>query len=519
MNSKKYKKYKKSYEKSYKKNKPRNVTINNKINDIILKTRKKYNKKGGLGDEYNENITDNIAAGVGETNDIVDIDLDVDKRMLDDKMKNILNDKIKNILNENIINKNKNLSNLLQIICKNSTNCLSFSYYNSVIKHLFDNFNLKYINNKKIIKIGEVSANGYILLLPFEKLSYTVYAALKFALKAHSDNLYYEYIVGKYFINKQINKLPCFLETYHLYLSPNINSTKYYDIINNSRREITFSLKDELIPVITDEHNFDYGLSCDKPLNLCLLMQYFNNFISFKNYFQEIFNEDDLKDRLSVSTLFYQVYFPLTVLSNNYTHYDLHAKNAFLYKPFDGKQCIKMIYHTNNNIITFLTEYIVKIIDYGRNHFNNGILNTDIFMNNICNTDKCKPTCGSKYGYVMIQGHNTPHIRESKIFPRKPNISHDLRLAHILRDILIDKIHICDNIVYDNNFGTKELLSDDIYNGIVKNIFDMRKALENNLLNYDDNYFKDIFNEYQIVAEMHIYEDGRDYEFNILPTT
>jgi hypothetical protein len=35
-----------------------------------------------------------------------------------------------------------------------------------------------------------------------------------------------------------------------------------------------------------------------------------------------------------------------------------------------------MRYHRNGKIFKFKSEYIVKIIDYGRNYFNNGTTNT-----------------------------------------------------------------------------------------------------------------------------------------------
>jgi hypothetical protein len=62
-----------------------------------------------------------------------------------------------------------------------------------------------------------------------------------------------------------------------------------------------------------------------------------------------------------------------------------------------------MRYHTaKNQIIEFKSEYIVKIIDYGRNYFNNSLLNSNSFLSLVCNTKECDPDCGSKYGYESM---------------------------------------------------------------------------------------------------------------------
>jgi hypothetical protein len=67
----------------------------------------------------------------------------------------------------------------------------------------------------------------------------------------------------------------------------------------------------------------------------------------------------------------------LTVLGKTYTHYDLHEENVLVYKPFKGEKYIDMIYHTKDGIFSYSTEYVAKLIDYGRNYFNsNASMNT-----------------------------------------------------------------------------------------------------------------------------------------------
>jgi len=77
---------------------------------------------------------------------------------------------------------------------------------------VFDNLN-NIDNTQEIELIGD-STNGFIIGLHFNG---SRKAVLKCTKDTTADNLVYEYLVGKLFLNKFILKLPFFLETYHLY--------------------------------------------------------------------------------------------------------------------------------------------------------------------------------------------------------------------------------------------------------------------------------------------------------------
>ena len=209
--------------------------------------------------------------------------------------------------------------------------------------------------------------------------------------------------------------------------------------------------------------------------------------------------------------LFYQLYFGLCLLGKNYTHYDLHADNVFLYKPFDGNQCILMRYHRDGNIFEFKSEYIVKIIDYGRNYFNNGTTNTkEIVENYICPSPECNPNCGEDVGYEYIKGStNDPNYDFYWINPVEPNMSHDLRAVSIY------KLYFNCSFNYAEDFGTPEDMTGD--NKHVTNIFNFRDWLETQIpaFNTDKNYKK--YGSWKVAATMDIYDNGRDYDFVVLP--
>ena len=155
----------------------------------------------------------------------------------------VLDSSLKQIVSQNIQNRDVNFSKMLQVSCKNPDNCLALGKYDDSIKRFFDNFrNLKDIDNSIVKRIGNPSANGFIVELPFKKLNYTAYTILKCSSNARSDNLFYEYYVGKYFINNYLKKLPCFVETYDLYEFNSITSYNEikYKANNNTLSTVNF---------------------------------------------------------------------------------------------------------------------------------------------------------------------------------------------------------------------------------------------------------------------------------------
>jgi hypothetical protein len=418
-------------------------------------------------------------------------------------------------LSKSLENRESNLAKTLNVVCRDSGNCLAFGHYSEIIKRYFDNFsNLNLVVNSDIKRIGSPSANGFILEIPFKKNEFTALTALKCSSEPKSDNLFYEYYVGKYFINQYINKFPCFVETYGLFTTTSSNSWfdlddfAYNSYNNNSAPTLDIKSLISFLP-----QDISWGESCVKNRQICLLIQHFKNFTSLGNMLR---NNTNIEDWLP---FFYQIYFPLTVLGDTYTHYDLHANNVFLYKPFQGKQYILMRYHTNNNtLFEFPSEYIVKIIDYGRNFFKT--LKTDtgtLLKEKICPSPSCQPDCGDKFGYSVIQGNAyDPNADFYDIFPNKSNVSMDLR-AVISINNWVKRVLGKEIISFGrDNFGAKEVKQGQA--NMINNIFDMRNELEKIMPTHVNQKLQKYNNgTWKKVATMDIYEDGRDMEFNLLP--
>jgi hypothetical protein len=413
------------------------------------------------------------------------------------------------------------LSHILRIHCKDSGNCLAFTQYDRLVKTFFNQFNdFTHVVIKEMRAIGSSSGNGFILEIPFLKERVRAYCALKCAKTALSDNLYYEYYVGKKFINHYNSIFPCFLETYSLL---KIKNDRMFNKFLKNRDTVTDL--STLFNTVTQVD--DPAVSCEQNENYCVMIQHFNRFISLHDLTASIYpvDQDVRKDRYDLPTICYQLYFALDLLKDIYTHYDLHANNVLLYKPYVGKNYVLMKYHTlSGKIIQFKTEYIAKIIDYGRNFFDtysfdpDGFTNSDDFVRKICKSKQCNPDCGVNRGYKRIRGEYGEKDADF-IYPNRPNISHDLRLlTNGISEYLISQ-NFFDELHYDSTYGTEEISVADVAEGgedlHVYNVHDARVYLEKSLMKWTTKR-----NKYDAswthAATMDVYEDQRPYRFKSL---
>jgi hypothetical protein len=471
-------------------------------------------------------------------------------------------EEITKMLTTHVNEKPYKLTNMFQVVCKNPDNCLALGPYAEPIKLFFENFNnWSYVDSSKIKTLGEVSANGAIIEIPFTKNGYTAYTVLKCAKKETSDNLFYEYIVGDMFINSYLKQLPCFVETYGIYEFKDESSwTAINDAIDNDYLTAENIATHIISGNIRLQSVVDYSIneSCKKNKLMCALIQHFDKFMTFGHMWE--MNFDAIK--YEILHICWQVYFCLEIMGSKYTHYDLHQNNVCLYKPYDGNKYTLMRYHylDENNVETILkfkSEFIVKIIDYGRNYFDKTkiIENTDYRIINtkklvnlyVKNAPDCrdrkapdKPpdplSCGRKFGYGIIQGSACKgkefnNAANYWIDPTKPNMSHDLRFARIVSTSL--QLYLNGNktmpqndrtmlqrlvlpIQYGTQYGTQELDSE--ADDIIRNIYDMVEQLKLKLHspNISNSLNIKYDNTWTHAATMDIYEDGRDYEFIVI---
>ena len=377
--------------------------------------------------------------------------------------------------------KHARVSNFLKNVCQDAGQCLSFGTETKKITDFFGGFKeFNYVNGT--INTIASGANGFVKEIKYTHRGYNAYALLKSNMSPGADNLYYEYIVGQY-INTFVPIFPCFVQTYGLY---KYNSLSDYDAMKHSKITEPSVIKRNTTlikrPSFTDV--------CENTKLYCILIQHikskYNSVVPLANMLRskEFLDNDFLYVLL-------QVYIPLSTIYNTFTHYDLHTSNVLLYTLTDDTY-IKYTYHLpNNKEITFLSKYIVKIIDYGRCFFKDSVQkkNSNKIYKEVCKTSSCYPECGIDKGFAYLIPEQYPG-EAYFICSSKRNMSHDLRLVNDcilsiasskmpkvmlkIQDIIKYGVGIADED--EEHFGTKE----NIRNGYPKkinNVKDMAQAL------------------------------------------
>ena len=419
-------------------------------------------------------------------------------------------------------------AHFLNTICSDSGVCIAFGKQTNMIKKHFNGFvDFTYVS--EIMRIDNPSDNGFVNEFTYKREGYEANAILKSSMKAESDNLFYEYLVGQY-INKLNLNYPCFLETYGLY---QYKTDKTWQFFKGNRRIPNNIAKAyiELQPEKPTEKSFTN--SCTNSRNLCILIQHINQAKTLKT----MLDRSDFNDHHLLYVL-YQVYMPLAMNADTFTHYDLHRENVLLYEPVKGKY-IQYHYHINNlETITFKCCYIAKIIDYGRSYFvDNDSPNTMTksainIYNKICSIKSCDTrdsNCGYEYGYSTHAPENPPgsFFFISSI---KRNMSHDLRLLY---EITMKNIHnIADrklkmllrSVQYgfidddrkfelrEQHYGTVENPELGLEYNNINNVIDAHDALKELIPHFqksNDEYFKN----HTKLGDLHIYNNGRPMEF------
>ena len=423
---------------------------------------------------------------------------------------NVENQLMAAALDANLTNTTDRMQKVLKVVCKSANKCQAIGQYNDIIMKYFDNFeNLQLIQPGTIVELSR-GANGIVLFVQFKKGQYMAATTLKKSLQRLADNLYYEWYIGRYFINDLVNVFPVFLQTYGVYSMPPI-----------ARSADSAAMIRTLTPYnprrITD--------SCMEHPDIVFFSQYYSNIMTYKNYYDN--TGSLLAKQVNILGVLYQIYYPLSVLSENYTHNDLHWSNVMMYKPFEGRQYVQMNYHYENHlgendVISFPTEYIVKIIDYGRNFFEipepkQGIeKNSETFIQKICDdTITCGQNCGETKGY------HQPTMNAAL------NRSADLRFASIIKSKgLLNGF----DIVFTGKYGTPENLQSNMdssgnfmknANGeyIINNVPQLLEALTY-LIPQSMDPINAYFRDWKCMGILHVYDTGQPYTFEyVTPTT
>ena len=394
--------------------------------------------------------------------------------------------------------RNKIRLRFLNTICSDSNVCIAFGKEIKVIREFFKDFSFELFSEPPVV-VGS-STNGTVQLLTFERDGYVTNAIFKTSNKVSSDNLAYEAIVGQ-FINRQKLRFPCFLETYGLFHN------------DNSRRRATKEIKDYKKIEINKESIIG---SCENSLAVGIMIENIKESKTLKKTLMNLTSQYVNFMNFELIYILYQIYAPLSMLSDVFTHYDLHTDNVMLYEPVKGKH-IEYHYHYGARTVTFNSGYLVKIIDYGRCFFEDEQTRynpRDIYKD-LCEAEasgKACYDCGDSDGFTWLDPTPSYHISS-----QTRNMSHDLRLIHVLKDLSPtyndNIVQLIRNTFYSEQYGTPEITEQNDVR--ICNVNDAKRHLEK-LMRM--NYYQ-MNNDYDPalkLGEMHIYNDGRPMVYKAL---
>jgi hypothetical protein len=390
--------------------------------------------------------------------------------------------------------RNKIQLRFLNTICSDSNVCIAFGRECKKIKDFFNDFEFTLLSEPPRV-VGS-SVNGTVQLLTYKKDEYVANAIFKTANSEQADNLMYEAIVGR-FVNRQKLRFPCFLETYGLYR----NRRSY----QGQRKPISEYRKINISKAALIE-------SCEEPLFIGIMIENIKESRTLHATIVGLGAEYTNFMNLELLYILYQIYAPLSMLSQVFTHYDLHYENVMLYEPVKGKH-IEYHYHYPSRVVTFNSKYLVKIIDYGRCFFidEQTAYNPKDIYRDLCESARNSNCydCGGDSGFTWLDPQPMYDISS-----QKRNMSHDLRLLHMIKEYdsnynrdLHGLIH---STRYTHRFGTPEVKRKND-----REIGNVEDAARHLLRLMDQSFFK-VNNAYDPslkLGEMHIYSDGRPMEY------
>jgi hypothetical protein len=422
------------------------------------------------------------------------------------------------------VDPNKRRAAFLNGVCSDAGVCMAFGKETAKIRKHFDGFtSFEYLTGK-VKRIGAVSNNGFVKMLTYSRNGYEAHAVLKSTVNSEADNLYYEYLVGRY-VNRLAIQFPCFVETYGL--------LKYTTEVAYAEAKVKFNssislLKSDLIPIRAPTSPDAFAHSCEKPKNIAILVENIKNSLTLK----EVIAMNPSFSKHELHYALYHVYMPLATLCESFTHYDLHTDNVMIYVPIKNNY-IQYHYHLpGDQVVSFKSSYFVKIIDYGRAYFvddsNPGVDGSSKrIYNKLCRTQEC-PKCGKDAGFNWLDIRKLSadaYYMSSQI----RNQSHDLRLLNMLVNPTEKANKTLDEIIDENNpelfdiiqkvkyqlvYGTEEQPKSGLPKHI-HNVSDAAASLEefirkpSTVAKNEEHYANRVK-----MGDMHIYYDGRPIEFH-----
>ena len=402
------------------------------------------------------------------------------------------------------------LAKYLRKMCPDAGDCLGFGRELDRLYKLFDGYSFDHVVFP--IRLLANGANGFVNHLAYVKNGYVSYAILKNAKKPESDNLMYEAFVGLNYINKQTRYFPCFLETYaalkHIDYSVYMDMRDQYGVDGITDLSQQFKNVTKKLVIPPDYYgNMETRFACEMPVLNALLIEFIPRPISLFKY-MSAWAKSDWMTHFELPVILFQIYAVLNSIKHEFTHYDLHYENVMLYEIPNGKHIIMKYHDESGDVISFPSRFIAKILDYGRSY----CPQVDTYYKSIC--QHCNKPTGRPCGYN--EGHKwfmTGNEQSYYIGVLDTNISHDLRLGAMVRELLIQRkafklpiSGLLKQIKYGSKYGTREdscPTEDRICD--VEDMYESLNAYVNNSV--FESYYETEFDPQHLEGTMNIYLD------------
>jgi len=377
--------------------------------------------------------------------------------------------------------------------------CLSLTQYRMDILKLFDGF--KYFNNMKdfLEPVGNISVNGFVRRLTYEVENIKTYAILKSALNKMSDNLIYEYLVGRQ-LNMLRNIFPCFVETYSIY------SYKKNEHWKECKKTSAIISSEELNSYLVLRESDYTEMIFEEPEKAAILIENIPSAIPLSQFMtiRERITADDftaIVDFAEIELIYclYQIYYVLDILKYDFTHYDLHDENIMIVKLPEGKYITYHFKTSDDKEVVFNSIYCVKIIDYGRSFFSKISMEVYDIVDKYAkefierNPTRNRSSVLKSIGFHSMSEESYVNFR---IKSQARNMSHDLRLLHenivpklkVLseRNPSSERLTLLKRVLSKINYGrgmfnwlglgTDEIIAEE-YTGTISNVGQAEKAL------------------------------------------
>ncbi len=327
-------------------------------------------------------------------------------------------------------------------------------YFNTPLR---DQILLKFSNLNDLTRVdiplenygGAGSANGFVRKLTFNEDNNQLVTIAKISQSENADNSYFEFVNGKC-INKLKEYYPNFVYTFNY---GNIDDTLKKNLEDPVKiKNITRDSLVNGIKLLVQSNDCDLMKidrikeGCNNNSKSIFMIEYIPNSISlkelfFQNKYEGTKEQDEFRANLNYNMfcIIFQIYTTLSSLRDYFTHYDLHHDNimiSILEKP------IIIEYKKDASLYKIKTRYIPYIIDYGRSYINclklDSVLFSRNFLETACEVRECgrisSQECDASIKGLKISRDNIYNYDKIRHYtdPRMRNISHDVRLFHII---------------------------------------------------------------------------------------